>query len=135
MYDFTRIRAWQSAKVLFVDVYEITKTFPPEEQFGFVSQMRRAARSVCADIAEGAGYEGGLDSARFYRMGFGSSNEVYSDMHLTREVGILSLDGFNRLEQLIVPAQKELSKLIHPPGVIVFTQPSRFLHQVRPPPF
>lgn len=112
MYDFTKIRAWQSAKTLFVDVYQATKAFPPEEQFGFVSQMRRAARSVCADIAEGAGYEGGLDSARFYRMGFGSSNEVYSDIHLALAVDLLDQHGFDALEKSIIPVQKQLSRLI-----------------------
>src|SRR5215208_2596635 len=104
MVDFTKIRAWQSAKDFFVDVYDVTKRFPPEERYGLISQMRRAARSVCADIAEGSGYSGDLDSARFYRMGFGSSSECYSDMHLARAVQLLSDDNFRRLEKSLVPA-------------------------------
>ena len=63
MQDFTKIRAWHAAKDFFVDVYEVTKRFPPVERYGFVSQMRRAARSISANIADGAGYRGDLDTA------------------------------------------------------------------------
>jgi four helix bundle protein len=74
--------------------------------------MRRAARSVAADIAEGSGYSGDRDSARFYDMGFGSSSECYSDMYLAQAVGLLMPPDFERLEAKIVPARKQLYKLI-----------------------
>src|SRR5215208_4821326 len=111
MIDFTKIEAWQSAKAFFVDVYNVTRSFPVEERYGMTSQMRRAARSVCADIAEGSGYSGDLDSARFYRMGFGSSSECYSDMHLARAVNLLSDSDFTRLETSLLPARKQLCRL------------------------
>jgi four helix bundle protein len=112
MQDFTQLRAWIAARDFFVDVYAVTKKFPREEQFGFTSQLRRAARSVAADIAEGSGYGGELDSARFYRMGFGSSSECYSDLHLARAVNLLALSDFDRLESKLLPARKQLSRLI-----------------------
>src|SRR3954469_16893333 len=112
MVDFTKIRAWQSGKKYFEDVYDVTKSFPVDERFGFTSQMRRAARSVCADIAEGSGYEGNQDSARFYRMGFGSSSESYSDLYLARSVDLLTDAEFTRLEQSLVPTRKQLYQLI-----------------------
>lgn len=74
--------------------------------------MRRAARSICADIAEGSGYGGNVDSARFYRMGFGSSSECYSDMYLAQAAGLLSQEGFERLERSLVATRKQLYKLI-----------------------
>ena len=112
MIDFTKIRAWQSSRKFFLDVYDVTRTFPDDERFGFTSQMRRAARSTCADIAEGSGYEGNQDSARFYRMGFGSSSECYSDLYLARDVGLLTPRTFDRLERSLLPSRKELYKLI-----------------------
>jgi four helix bundle protein len=112
MVDFTRIRAWQCARAYFIGVYDVTRTFPGAERFGFRSQLRRAARSIYADIAEGSGYRGNQDSARFYRMGFGSSSESYSDPYLARDVALLSADDFSRLESSLVPARKQLYQLI-----------------------
>ena len=110
--NFTKIEAWASAKQYFIDVYDVTRSFPPDERYGFTSQMRRAARSVCADIAEGSGYTGNQDSARFYRRGYGSSNECYSDMHLALAVGLLTEPDFERLEDSLLPARKQLYKMI-----------------------
>ena len=52
---FKSLVAWQKAYQLALDVYRITKIFPKEELFGLVSQLRRAASSVPANIAEGWG--------------------------------------------------------------------------------
>jgi four helix bundle protein len=109
MQDFTKVRAWQSAREFFVDVYHTTKTFPEDERYGFSSQMRPAARSICANIAEGCGYSGGRDSLRFHRMGFGSSSESYSDLYLARDVELLLPADFDRLEARLVKGRKELS--------------------------
>ena|SRR5689334_1833872 len=112
MQSFQRIRAWHSAKGFFVDVYDVTKSFPKEERYGFTAQMRGAARSISANIAEGSGYTGERDTARFYQAGFGSSSESYSDMYLALEVGLLNASQFDRLEASLLPARKQLYKLI-----------------------
>ena len=112
MQDFTKVDAWQSAREFFVEVYEVTKRFPKEEKYEFASQMRRAARSICANIAEGCGYTGNQDTARFHRMGFGSSSECYSDLYLARDVKLLSPEDFDRLELRLIPTRKQLSRLI-----------------------
>jgi four helix bundle protein len=112
MQDFTKMRSWIAARDFFVEVYDVTKSFPREELFGFTSQLRRASRSVAANIAEGSGYNGELDSARFYRTGFGSSSECYSDLYLARAVDLLSCRDFDRLESKLLPARRQLSRLI-----------------------
>ncbi len=53
--DFTEMSVWQLAFKLLVKIYKITKEFPPEEKFGMVSDMRRAANSATHNIAEGFG--------------------------------------------------------------------------------
>jgi four helix bundle protein len=50
---FKDLKVYQVAYQLGLDIYEITKTFPPDERFSMISQMRRAARSVAANIGEG----------------------------------------------------------------------------------
>ena len=112
MQDFTRMECWIAAKDFFVDVYNVTRRFPREEMFGFISRMRRAARSIAANIAEGSGYTGELNSARFYRSGFGSSSECSSDMHLARAVALLSPREFDLLDSKLQPVRRQLSSLI-----------------------
>src|ERR1041384_8019301 len=112
MQSFQKLRAWHSAKDFFVNVYDVTKSFPKEERYGFTSQMRGAARSIAANIAEGSGYTGERDTVRFYQAAFGSSSECYSDLHLARAVSLLGDSEFEGLEAAILPARKQLYKLI-----------------------
>ena len=51
--DFRQLKVWQKSHQLVLEIYKLTKEFPAEERFGLVSQMRRAAVSVAANIAEG----------------------------------------------------------------------------------
>jgi len=62
---FQDLIVWQKSHQLELSVYRVTKTLPKEELFGLVSQMRRAAVSVPANIAEGFKKRGRPDKARF----------------------------------------------------------------------
>lgn len=53
VYSFEKLECWQHARQLAVWTYQATKSFPAEEKFGMVSQMRRAAVSIASNIAEG----------------------------------------------------------------------------------
>jgi four helix bundle protein len=55
MRDFRELKVWHKAHALTLDVYRVTKVFPKEELYGLTSQIRRAAASIGANIAEGAG--------------------------------------------------------------------------------
>jgi hypothetical protein len=55
MRDFRELKVWHKAHSLTLDVYAVTKTFPRDELYGLTSQIRRAAVSIRANIAEGAG--------------------------------------------------------------------------------
>lgn len=69
--DFTEMTVWQKAFKLLLKVYEVTKTYPPEEKYTLVSDMRRAANSVTNNISEGFGRYGKLDKTRFYKISRG----------------------------------------------------------------
>lgn len=88
--DFTEFPVWQRAFKLLIKFYEVTKTFPAEEKFGLVSDMRRAANSVVHNIAEGFGREGTKDKQHFYKFSRGSCFELISQTLVSSELFYLS---------------------------------------------
>src|SRR5688572_21882437 len=79
-YAFEKLQVWQLAKALVVKIYTITNRFPVEEKFGLVSQMRRAAVSVCSNLAEGSGRNSGKDQRHFYGMAYSSLLELLNQL-------------------------------------------------------
>lgn len=84
---FTQLEVWKSAHQAVLDVYRLTRSFPDDERFVLTSQMRRAAMSVPANIAEGYGRRRPLDKARFYTIGQGSNEELSYYLILARDLG------------------------------------------------
>lgn len=74
--SYRRLIAWQKADELAFQAYCITKNFPKEEMFGLTSQIRRAAYSVPANIAEGYARAFKKEKAHFYNIAFGSLTEL-----------------------------------------------------------
>ena len=97
MPDFKTIKAWQKADDLVVEVYEKTSQFPPSERYGLTSQMRRAAISVCANIAQGSGRGSIADYIRFLFIAQGSQSELEYLLHIAHRLGYLSQDDFHHL--------------------------------------
>jgi four helix bundle protein len=84
---FQDLEVWQKAHELVLDVYRVTKGFPSDERYGLVSQMRRAAVSVPANIAEGFKRRGQREKIRFYNIGESSLEEVKYYFILSRDLG------------------------------------------------
>ncbi len=87
---FEQLQAWQEAHKLVLMVYRATKDFPGEERFGLVSQMRRAAVSVPANIAEGFKRRGVQEKMRFYNISEGSLEELKYYFILSKDLGYVS---------------------------------------------
>ena len=83
---FQQLKAWQEAHKLVLAVYQITKEFPKDEQFGLVAQMRRAAASIPANIAEGFKRRGIQDKIRFYNISEGSLEELKYFLILSKDL-------------------------------------------------
>ena len=102
--NFHDLRVWQEAKDFTVQVYKITKSFPKEELFGLSDQMRRAANSICANIAEGFSRYHTKDKVKFYYNARGSVSESMSHVLVAKELKYLSPEvaaGINeRLESI-----------------------------------
>ena len=88
--NYRNIVAWQRGHELTLKIYQYTKSFPSDERYGLTSQLRRAAYSVPANIAEGAGRATNKDYLRFLSTALGSLNEVDYFLLLARELGYLN---------------------------------------------
>ena len=91
--------AWQAAIALVKKIYETTKFFPQNEVYGLTSQMRRAAVSVPANIAEGAGRTTSKEFVQFLSIARGSLSELNTYLVICKELGYLS--DTSELEALI----------------------------------
>ena len=76
MKDFRDLRVWEKAHQLALDSYKATNGFPKTEMFGMTSQIRRAAVSIAANIAEGCGKRGNGEFQRFLNIATGSASEL-----------------------------------------------------------
>ena len=86
---FEDLLVWQKSHAVTLRVYRITKHFPREEQFGLTTQMRRAAVSVAANIAEGFSKRGRTDKARFMNIAQGSLEELRYYFILARDLAYI----------------------------------------------
>lgn len=89
MKDFRRLEVWRKAYALALDVYGATSSFPREELYGPTAQLRRAAVSIAANIAEGCGRESEADFARMLTIARGSASEVECLVLLSVGLGFL----------------------------------------------
>ena len=89
MPNFKNLEVAQAARSLTLRIYRETTTFPTHEQFGLTSQIRRAAVSIGANIAEGCGRGGDKELARFLTLSLGSSNELEYLLMLASDLGYL----------------------------------------------
>lgn len=105
--NFQELEVWQKAHGLVLKVYQTTKTFPADEKYGLVSQMRRAAVSVPANIAEGFKRRGQADKMRFYNTGETSLEELKYYFILSKDLGYLT-----NIEELIADAES-VSRLLY----------------------
>lgn len=88
---------WQKAHQFTLGVYEITKTFPGEELYSLTNQLRRAASSIPANIAEGCEKNKHAEFAHHLNISLGSANEAGYFLILSRELKYPNDDAFNSL--------------------------------------
>jgi len=104
MQRYRDLEVWRRSHALVLRIYTLTKTFPDDERFGLTSQLRRAAVSVPANIAEGSKRRTNLDYARFLNVSEASLSETDYLLLCSRDLGYLT-------EQDYQPAAKEADEV------------------------
>jgi four helix bundle protein len=102
--SYQDLKVWQLA----VLSYGLTKAFPRDEMFGLTSQIRRAAVSIAANIAEGYGRENRGSFVQFLRIAQGSLKELETQVLIAKRVGLLADAGSAKL----LLASEENGKLL-----------------------
>jgi four helix bundle protein len=108
--SYKDLTVWQKAHQLTLDVYRITKSFPDEEKFGLISQIRRAAVSVPANIVEGFRRKGKRDKVNFYNYSQSSLDELDYEMLLANDLGYYN--EYSKINGKIDEVARILSGLI-----------------------
>ena len=91
--------AWQQAMALVKQVYALTASFPSDEKFGLVAQMRRAAVSIPSNIAEGAARQSNREFSQFLVIARGSLSELDTQIRIAQDLGFCAVE--TELEILI----------------------------------
>ena len=110
-FGFKNLEVWKVSKSFARDVYELTSSFPSDEKFGLVAQLRRAAISVMSNIAEGAGKKHKKEFDRFLYLARGSLNETVAQLEISSEFGYLKENQLDLIEEKAERINRMLWKL------------------------
>ena len=107
-----RLDVWQKSIALAKSIYEVTGIYPPEEKYGLVSQMRRAAVSIPSNIAEGAARQTNKDTLQFFIIARSSLSELDTQIELSCSFGIIDSNNYQNLQNQLDTVDSLLSGLI-----------------------
>jgi four helix bundle protein len=108
MNNYRELIVWKKAVEFAVIVYKETETFPKSEIYGITSQLRRAAASVAANIAEGAGRNSNKEFVHFLSIALGSIFETETFIYISKEIGYIPLEKADEL----IKVSSEINKMI-----------------------
>jgi len=111
MGDFTKLAVWQKAHAVTLAIYHETARWPKHELFGLVSQSRRAAVSISANIAEGCGKNSDAELARHSRTSLGSASELSYVVILAHDLNYLTRNIHDDLQASISEVRRMLASL------------------------
>ncbi|MCB0299407.1 MAG: four helix bundle protein [Calditrichaeota bacterium] len=117
--DFRKMNVWQLSVKLVKQIYSLTNSFPADERFGLISDMRRAANSIAHNIAEGFGRYEPKDKTRFYKISRGSCFEIMSQIFVSKELGFIQSD------EIIWQITEDCKKIIEELNAIIKTLETR----------
>ena len=111
MRNYFNLDVWQAAHAFALAIYQTTRSFPDNERFGLSSQARRAATSIPANIAEGAGRHGNPEFVRFLHIAAGSASETEYYLLLARDLAYLDDASYRTLSEQVIRIKKMLVTL------------------------
>ena len=93
-YSFEKLEVWKESIELVKSIYKIFSTFPSEEKFGLISQLRRASVSISSNLSEGTSRNTNKDKAHFTTLSFSSAMEVLNQLIISKELNFISENDY-----------------------------------------
>lgn len=109
---YRELQVWQRSMELVVEAYRVTAQFPREEQYGLVSQMRRAAISMPSNIAEGSKRGSEKDYRNFLLKALSSGAELETQSDLSKRLEMTSSERFERMDTLLAECMRMLNSMV-----------------------
>lgn len=113
MQNYKELKVWEKAHQFTLLVYKTSKSFPREELYALVSQLRRASSSIPANIAEGCGKNSPAEFAHFLNIALGSANESEYFLILSKDLKYINQEEFENMALLINEIKAMLISLIN----------------------
>ena len=110
-FQFEKLNAWQEARKLVVEVYQLLEKFPKNENYALCDQLRRAVVSVPSNIAEGAGRLAVKEQIHFLEIAYPSLMEVYCQLQIAVDLGYITLEDLRIVKRKIFTTSKLISGL------------------------
>jgi len=110
--QFTDLIVWQEGHKLVIQIYKITNSFPKQEIYSLIDQIRRAVVSITSNIAEGFGRQTIKEKIQFYYLAQGSLTEVKNQLIISKDIGYLNMINFNQAYEQANTVHKLLQGLI-----------------------
>ncbi len=111
MHNFKELKVWQKAVDFVVKIYSVTRSYPNEEKFGLVSQMRRAGVSIPSNIAEGCAKTSSKSFINSLEISLGESFELETQVIISERVGILDSKTAKEMESDLTEVQRMIMGL------------------------
>ena len=118
MQNYKELKVWGKAHHFTLRVYEVSKLFPKDELYSLTNQLRRAAASIPANIAEGCGKNSQSEFAHFLNISLGSANEAEYFLILSKDLNYLNTDDFTKLSEAVNEIKAMLIALINKVRVV-----------------
>lgn len=110
-YSFEKLEVWKESKELCILIYKLTESFPENEKFSLVSQLRRASISISSNIAEGSGRNSNKDKAHFTNIAFSSAIEVLNQIIISQELNFIKNEDYIKIRSKIESITNKLNSL------------------------
>lgn len=113
MRNYKELKVWEKAHQCTLEVYKLSNSFPDDEKFGIIAQIKRAVASVPTNIAEGCGHTSNKEFKRYLGIALASATEVEYLLQLSYDLSFCEQEQYLQLNNKVIEVKKMLHGFIN----------------------